>query len=96
MHTIKRPNLLLLVAGSQLIIEGQGLTYNDFILLPGYIDFLPREVELMSPLTKKITLKTPLVSSPMDTVTESEMALAMALGGGKINLFSGSGLAKLI
>jgi len=70
-------------SGSQLITEGQGLTYNDFILLPGYIDFLPREVELMSPLTKKITLKTPLVSSPMDTVTESEMAIAMALGGGK-------------
>lgn len=70
------------ISGSQLIVEGQGLTYNDFILLPGYIDFLPREVELMSPLTKKITLKTPLVSSPMDTVTESEMAIAIALGGG--------------
>jgi len=70
------------VSGSQLICEGHGLTYNDFILLPGYIDFFPKEVELMSPLTKKITLKTPLVSSPMDTVTESEMAIAMALGGG--------------
>ena len=68
--------------GSQLITEGQGLTYNDFILLPGYIDFLPWEVDLISPLTKKITLKSPLVSSPMDTVTESEMAIAMALGGG--------------
>ena len=73
---------LFYFAGSQLIMEGHGLTYNDFILLPGYIDFLPWEVELISPLTKKITLKTPLVSSPMDTVTESEMAIAMALGGG--------------
>ena len=63
--------------------EGHGLTYNDFIILPGYIDFSPKEVELTSALSKKITLKSPLVSSPMDTVTESEMAIAMALGGGK-------------
>ena len=44
--------------------EGHGLTYNDYIMLPGYIDFLPKEVELTSALTKKITLKAPLVSSP--------------------------------
>ncbi|KAK7580172.1 hypothetical protein V9T40_000801 [Parthenolecanium corni] len=62
--------------------RGDGLTYADFIILPGYIDFTPDKVNLGSPLTKKITLGAPLVSSPMDTVTESEMAVAMALCGG--------------
>lgn len=70
------------LSARDLLSRGDGLTYNDFIILPGYIDFTADEVELHSPLTRKIILKLPLVSSPMDTVTESDMAIAMALSGG--------------
>lgn len=70
------------MSAERLFAAGDGLTYNDFIILPGYIDFTAEEVDLLSPLTRKIMLKAPLVSSPMDTVTESDMAIAMALSGG--------------
>jgi IMP dehydrogenase len=58
----------------ELFEKNDGLTYNDFIILPGFISFPSDNVSLQSKLTKNITIKTPFISSPMDTVTESTMA----------------------
>uniref|UniRef100_A0A2I2ZYA5 Inosine-5'-monophosphate dehydrogenase n=1 Tax=Gorilla gorilla gorilla TaxID=9595 RepID=A0A2I2ZYA5_GORGO len=70
------------LTAQQLFAGADDLTYNDFLILPGFIDFLAGEVDLTSALTRKITLKTPLISFPTDTVIEADMAIAMALMGG--------------
>ena len=61
---------------------GEGLTYDDVLLVPAYSEILPREVNLQTKFTRNITINVPIVSAAMDTVTESAMAIAMAREGG--------------
>lgn len=63
-------------------ILGEGLTYDDVLLVPAYSEILPREVSLKTKFSKNITLNVPIISAAMDTVTESAMAIAMAREGG--------------
>ena len=63
-------------------IVGQGFTYDDVLLVPAYSTKLPREVSISSKFSKNIPLNIPIVSAAMDTVTESEMAIALAREGG--------------
>ena len=70
------------IDGKALFELQSGLTYDDFILLPDHISFGVNEVNLATNFTRDIRLSLPFVSSPMDTVTESEMAIYMALLGG--------------
>ncbi|MDA1027932.1 MAG: IMP dehydrogenase [Bacteroidetes bacterium] len=62
--------------------KGEGLTYDDVLLIPAKSDVMPRGVSTATQLTKNITLNVPVVSAAMDTVTESDMAIALAREGG--------------
>ncbi|MEX1383800.1 IMP dehydrogenase [Lutibacter sp.] len=61
---------------------GEGLTYDDVLLIPAFSEILPREVNIQAKFSKNITLNVPIVSAAMDTVTECDMAIAMAREGG--------------
>ena len=63
-------------------IFGQGLTFDDVLLMPAYADIVPSEVKIQSQLTKSIQLNVPILSSAMDTVTEASLAIALAREGG--------------
>jgi IMP dehydrogenase len=63
-------------------IKGAGITFDDVLLEPRFSDVMPNEVDVSTHLTERIALRIPLLSSPMDTVTEHEMAIALAKAGG--------------
>ena len=63
-------------------IVGEGLTYDDVLLVPAYSEVLPREVDITTQFTRNLRINVPIVSAAMDTVTESKMAIAMAREGG--------------
>lgn len=63
-------------------IAYQGITFDDVLLEPGYSDVVPRDVDVRTHLSRNVRINLPIVSSPMDTVTESELAIALAQEGG--------------
>ena len=63
-------------------IVGEGLTYDDVLLVPAFSEILPREVDITTKFTRNIRINIPIVSAAMDTVTESRMAIAIAREGG--------------
>lgn len=63
-------------------LQGEGLTFDDVLLIPAYSEVLPKDVDITSYFSRNIKLNTPVVSAAMDTVTESSMAIAIARSGG--------------
>ena len=63
-------------------IQTEGLTFDDVLLIPGYSEVLPREVSIVSRFSRNVQINTPIVSAAMDTVTEADMAIAVARAGG--------------
>jgi IMP dehydrogenase len=63
-------------------IAYQGITFDDVLLEPGFSEVVPRDVDVKTLLTRRIKLNIPVISSPMDTVTESDLAIALAQEGG--------------
>lgn len=63
-------------------IETEGLTFDDVLLIPAYSEILPREVSVATRFSRNVTINTPIVSAAMDTVTEAELAIAIARQGG--------------
>jgi len=63
-------------------LVGEGLTYDDVLLVPAYSEILPRDVSIRTKFTKNISINVPIISAAMDTVTESKMAIAIAREGG--------------
>ena len=59
-------------------LEKEGLTFDDVLLIPAYSEILPNDVDIKTKLTKDIVLNAPIMSAGMDTVTEAQMAIAMA------------------
>lgn len=72
----------------------EGLTYDDVLLVPAYSEVLPRDVQLKSKLTKNIEVFTPIVSAAMDTVTEAQLAIAIAQQGGIGVIHKNMGIAE--
>ena len=71
-----------LMSLSNIVQIKEGLTYDDVLLVPAYSEVLPNQVRLKSKITKNIEVMTPIVSAAMDTVTESNLAIAIAQQGG--------------
>ena len=82
LSTASHPQHLDGLAAEDLFADNTGITYRDYLALPGYIDFDSKDVNLESKLSREITLNLPFISSPMDTVTEAEMAISLSLMGG--------------